>query len=659
MVARNDNYILMPKNGEIKIRRGSSGLSEFVKRPVPTDDEVEAFDNYVADQTKEEEIKDSLAKIYQDDLGNKVDVRKLTRQPSRGWFFNLVALVAVVFVLGGAVYASYKYIYLKISSQSSVSLSFEAKKEVTAGEEFFYNLNYKNEEKTRIDNIEITVKYPENFIFLEAEPKPARNNDTWSLSSLASRRSDAIKIKGKLIGELDSNNIILADITYKPQNFSSEFKKSASFETKINDLGLDLSFINSESALVSQENEIIVKFKAKDLNYLNNFRLNLEYPGEVEIIKPALATTTAPAIQADGEAAWLIGNLGKNENEFKLKFKVKEKKQPQAEIKLKFSLPAAAENQPTKYHVFYEKTIIYDVIKSDLNINLIINGSALDQGVDFGQTLNCSISYKNLDDSAMKDVIIMAALASDFLNWQSLSDKNNGVVSGNTISWSKQEIPALADLPGGGGGVIDFSIKVKPLAVLDLSKTYQIKSQVNYSLAGKSAAGESQSNAITNKINSDLDLKEQIRYFNDDNIAVGSGPLPPKANETTSLKVYWTINNNLHDLNNLRINVSLPANVSWGEKNFASVGSINYDSQTNQVVWQIGRLPVTAYKASAEFSLNLAPREADRNKIMIILPGTNITASDSVTNMPINKTLKAKTTKLEDDNIANTDGIVE
>jgi len=44
---------------------------------------------------------------------------------------------------------------------------------------------------------------------------------------------------------------------------------------------------------------------------------------------------------------------------------------------------------------------------------------------------------------------------------------------------------------------------------------------------------------------------------------------------------------------------------------------------------------------------------------MIILPGTNVTASDSVTNMPINRTLKAKTTKLEDDDIANTDGIVE
>ena len=651
----------MPKNGEIKIRRGSSGLSEFVERPVPTDDEVEAFDQYVADQAKAEEVKDSLAKIYQDDLGNKVDVRKLIRQPNRGWFFNLVAFLAVVLVLGGAVYASYKYIYLKISSQSSVSLSFAAKQEVAAGEEFFYNLNYKNEEKTQIDNIEIMVKYPENFIFLAAEPKPTKNNDTWSLPGLASRRSHGIKIKGKLVGLLDSNNIILADITYKPQNFSSEFKKSASYETKINDLGLDLSFINSTSALVNQENEIMVKFKAKDLNYLNNFRLNLEHPAEVEIIKPALATTTAPTILADGDAAWLIGNFGKNENEFKLKFKVKEKKQPQAEIKLKFSSPQPRpdENQPADYYVFYEKIIVYDVIKSDLNINLIINGSALDQGVDFGQTLNYSISYKNLGDSAMKDVIIMAALESDFLDWQSLSDKNNGITSGNAISWSKQEIPALADLPARGEGVIDFSIKVKPLSALDLSKTYQVKSQVNYSLAGKSVAGESQSNGITNKINSDLVLKEQVRYFNDDNIAVGSGPLPPKAGQTTSLKVYWTINNNLHDLNNLQINVNLPANVSWGEKNFASVGSINYDNQNNQVVWQIGHLPVTAYQASAEFSLDLTPKESDRNKIMIILPGTNITASDSVTNMRINKTLRAQTTKLEDDNIANTDGIVE
>lgn len=650
------------KNNEIKIKHGASGLAEFVKRPLANDEEIEAFDKYVANEAKEEEIKNSLARIYQDDEGKKVDINTLTIKRRRGFLFNLFTFIIVIFVIGGAVYASYNYIYLKINAvKEPVGLSFEADREVASGEEFYYILNYKNEDRVAINNLEIKVLYPDNFIFLESEPAPSKNNNLWNRSSLDPHRSDLIKIKGKLVGPVDNSNLILAEMTYKPANFSSEFKKSTTFETKINDLGLAFSFINSDSALINETNEIIIKFKAKEQNYINNFRVSLERPDEVEIInQPNAATGTAgmPLIQSEN-GAWQISNLGKNENELRLKFKVKEKKQPSLTLKVKFELPGAELNQPAKYYLFYEKDLTYEIIKSDLNISIIINGSPLDQGVSFGQTLNYFINYANKGETIMKDVIVMAVLESDFLDWPSLIDKNNGTVSGNTISWSKQELPGLAEINNGSEGTIDLSIKLKNSAVVDLSKAYRVKSYVKYSILGKIAVGENQSNTITNKINSDLNLTEQLRYFNDDNLAVGAGPFPPRVGETTSLKVYWTMSNNLHELNDLRISFKLPANVRWGDKNRSSIGEVGYDSSSNQVVWQIGRLPITVYKADAEFNLDLTPAESDRNTIMVILPGTNISAIDSETGMLINKTLKTKTSKLEDDNTAGGNGVVQ
>jgi len=679
------------KNNEIKIKRGSSSLSEFVQRPIASDEEVEAFEEYVENEAKEEEIKESLTKIYQDDDGNRVDVKKMIIKQKRGLLFNLFTFLIVLFVFAGAIYGAYNYVYLKIiNSKLSAALEFESKKEVVVGEEFYYNLNYKNEDKVSFGKIEIKVQYPDNFIFLSSEPAPTKNNNIWEIANLDSHRSDIIRIKGKLAGPLNSRNIVLADMVYTPQNFSSEFKKSASFETKINDIGLDFSFINSSSAVVSETNEIIVKFKPKIENYIDNFRLNIEHPEELEIInteltKQASAQTVSglPAGQANpptgliiassSPGTWLLSNFNKDGNEFKIKFKIKEKKQPHLNVKLKFELPDKISglpdeqaNLPIKYHSFYEKDFIYDIIKGDLNINLIINGSPLSQGTDFGKTLNYSINYANKGDTTMKDVVLMVILESDFLDWKTLSDQNKGALSlltgqtgGNTISWSKQEIPALAELASGTEGVIDFSIKLKNQSEIDLSKVYQVKSYVQYSIEGKSVSADSQSNTIINKINSDLNLTEQIRYFNDDNIAVGSGPLPPKVGQTTSLKVYWSINNNLNELNDLQVGVTLPANVRWDNKNRTSYGSLNYDSQTNQVVWQLGRLPTTVYKVDAEFNVSVNPGESDRNKIMIILPGTNITAIDTETGMEINKTLKAKTTKLEDDNMASGDGIIE
>ena len=654
------------KNNDIKIKQSSSSLSEFVKRPLASDEEAEAFEQYAANEAKEEEIKDSLKKIYQDDQGNNVDVKKMIIKPKRGLFFNLFALIIVLFVFGGAIYGAYNYIYLKLAGgKPSAALEFEAKQEVAAGEEFYYNLNYKNEDQVSLNKIEITVKYPDGFIFLESEPKPDRSNNLWKISSLEPRRGGVVRIKGKLAGPIDSGQIILADILYTPQNFSSEFKKSASFETKINDIGFDFSFNNSSSALVNETNEIIIKFKAKTESYIDNFRLTVDHPAEVEIIG-AETGPSGPAIEPSGQDAYLLSSFAKGDNELKIKFKIKEKKQPNFNLKLKFELPEQAPGQPVKYHSFYEKNFVIDAIKSDLNLNLIINGSPFDQGVDFGQTLNYSINYANKGEATMKDIIIMAVLESGFFDWQSLETRGGGQVSlpagqagGNAISWTKQEIPALAELASGAEGVIDFSIKLKTAAEIDLSKAYEVKSYVGYSLEGKSASADSRSNTIINKINSDLNLTEQVKYFNDDNIAVGYGPLPPNVGQITSLKVYWTINNNLHELNDLRISVELPANVRWDGKNLASVGYLDYDGATNQVVWQIGRLPVMVYKADAEFNLAISPTEVDRNKLMIILPGTKAAAVDSETRAPINKILKAKTTKLEDDNLANTDGIVE
>ncbi len=665
------------KNNEIKIKKGSSSLSEFVQRPIASDEEVEAFDEYAENEAKEEEIRESLEKIYQDDDGNSVDVKKMNIKPKRSWFFKLFTFAVVAFVFAGAIYGAYNYIYLKIiSNKSSIILEFETKKEIIAGEEFYYDLNYKNEDNVGLKNIEIKVQYPDNFIFLDSEPKASNNNNVWKIENLDSHRSNVIRIKGKLVGLIDSANIILADMTYTPQNFSSEFKKSTSFETKINDIGLDFSFSNSSSAIVNEINEIVIKFKPKEKNYIDNFRLNAERPEEVEIISvesnlknntpPTTASSSAGLVIASSTPdSWLISNFNKDANELKIKFKVKEKKQPSFNLKLKFELPEQlidlSTDQPNgtfKYHSFYEKDFLYDVIKGDLNINLIINGSALDQGVNFGQTLNYSINYANKGDTVMRDVILMAVLESDFLDWQSFKDQNNGKISGNTISWSKTEIPALTELASSAEGVIDFSIKLKNQSDIDLSKLYQVKSYVQYSIEGKSAS-DSKSNTIINKINSDLNLLEQVRYFNDDNIAVGSGPLPPKVGQSTSLKVYWSINNTLHDLNDLRVSVTLPANVKWDNKNRASYGSLEYNNQTNQVIWYLGHLPVSVYKADAEFNVNVNPTESDRNKIIIILPGTNITGIDAETNMQISKTLKAKTTKLEDDSMAAGDGIVE
>ncbi|MEK7203164.1 MAG: hypothetical protein AAB653_02500 [Patescibacteria group bacterium] len=644
-------------NNKIKIKTGKSSLSEFVNKQIANDEEIKAFDRYVEDEVKNIEIKDSLEKIYQNDDGQMIDVKKMEIKKKNSCLRYLGCLLLTAIFIAGAVYAGYYFFTLYGSSSSSVSLVIDGNKEIAAGEEFFYTVNFSNNERVSMKNVEIKIAYPENFVFLESQPKTSQGTNIWNFAEIGARRSEIIKIKGKLINELKSSNIVIADARYTPANFSSEFKKSTSLEIIINELGLEITDSSVSSVFINEKNEINLKFKPKEINYLSDFLITADYPDNWEIISDKGIVN--PIANIASANIWQINNLKINGQDLKIKFKVKEKKGDNQSITFKFAQKVDILTG-SKNYVFYSKTLDYGILLSGLNLNMIVNGSSVDAGADLGQTLNYTINYTNKSGADLKDVIIMAVLEGDLLDWDSVK-ANNGQVQNKTISWTKMEIPALETLAKDSEGTIDFSIKIKSQNQVIGATNSQIKSYAQFSTGNTEIKTDeaNRSNIIINKINSDLNLTEQVRYFNSDNLAVGSGPLPPKVGETTSLKVYWTISNNLHELNDLIVSAQLPAYIKWGNKNRVSVGSLDYNEQNNTVVWNVGRLPISTYKIDAEFNIEITPNENDRNKILILLPGTIVSATDNETIAIIKKTSLNQTTKLKDDNIANTDGIVE
>jgi hypothetical protein len=142
---------------------------------------------------------------------------------------------------------------------------------------------------------------------------------------------------------------------------------------------------------------------------------------------------------------------------------------------------------------------------------------------------------------------------------------------------------------------------------------------------------------------------------------VGSGPLPPRAGEKTEFKVYWTVTNNLHTLNDVKVEMDLPDHIEWEGKSKASAGNIDYKEDDRKVIWSIGKMPTSVYRLDGQFNISLTPKESDVDKIMVLSTGARISAKDEITGATVEKNEKPGTTKLEDDEIAdmNNDGRVE
>jgi len=665
----------MPEEKKIKRilkvgREETSSLSSFVERPVPTEKEVAAYERVVGREVREQEIDSNLSEIYLDKKGGSVDVKKMKIRKRPKLIVRIFKRLLFLALIAAAAYFAYTYWLTDGNDVSGLDFKISAPENILAGEEFSYKITYHNPTKYILSHARLEIQYPANFILTAASTPPSSGNYGWDLPNIDPGASNSLSLTGRLINRGDSINVVTGYLSYLPGNLSSQFKKEASASTIVSGLGFNVDLNYSNTAFINQDNEITLALSDVQENYLGDFNIVFTLPVEANAsvitsgdkataTPPIVGTSTKIIVTKTGGASWQVANLlpVSGRQEIPLTYKIKQKSD-NSEIKVR--LEKKMENGES--YVFWEKAFKPELVSSDLNLTMILNGSKNDGALTFGQPLQYSLTYSNRGVAPYKDVVIMAVLTGDFFDWGSFSDENKGAVWDQTIIWTKKEIPALAEIKPGDEGTIDFRLNLSAFKDSDQGKHLDMISYGQYSLNNKPARkDENKSNIITSKINSDLSLEERVLYFNSDNLPVGAGPLPPKVGEKTSFKVYWTVKNNLHELTDARVILPLPGYAVWDNNNLTSVGNIYYDSATHQVIWEIGRLPVSVYRVDAEFGISLTPAESDRNKILVLSPGATVSATDTETKETITKKTDAKTTKLEDDDIAglNNSGIVQ
>ncbi len=652
---------------EVKIKVEKSSLADFVKRSTPSEEEVQEFEKYVEVSSKDDEMEKSLARIYESEDGEKINIGKLEKKKRLGIFGWFFLLLSIFVVLASSVWAYYNYIFTKSgAANQNVSLSILAPENVLVGEEMVYKIRYNNPGEVALENLAIKVVYPNDFVFIDSYPVAEENNTIWKLDRLESKTSGVIEIKGKIIGEKNKKEILLVSMAWSPENIEAEFSKEEAWQTVVRDTGLNLERNLPISVMAGQPTKLLIKINEQDSNYVKSLNLSIDQKENIEIMQVSANKTEGTDVSyvekiADNE--WHIFGIGDGLEEIKIEFKVLNKINKQESLNLNYEIKNKEESR-----LFLKDDIYFNVVKNDFNVSLILNGSTSDQGVDFGDTLNYSLIYSNQGEIDVHEVVLMSVLDGDVIDWSTFNSKQGGALRDGTLIWTYKDMPQLKSFKSNDEGIIDFSVNIYSLedikSRLNKIANYEITSYSQYSLgfSGTSTPKElkdTRSNIIKVKLNSDLSLKEGVRYFNEDNIAVGKGPIPPEVGKITTYRVYWNLENNLHKLAGLKIKTKLPNYIKWVKGFEPNIGTLKHDSSGNDVIWSIGDLPVSEISGVAEFDIDVIPTENDRGKVMVLLTGTTVEAQDKETNSSIKINTSARTTKLDDDEIAVSDGIVK
>ncbi len=610
--------------------------SQFTQRPLPSQEDVSRFEKNVNKEIREVEISDNLEDIYKDKEGKLIDVANDKFRKKRSWLLIIFKNLFIIGIILSALYLAYSYLSnYYYASTGSPNLEIIVPEKVVLGEEVSYIIKYHNPSMISLNDLNLDLTLPKSFVINDFSLEPSSLH-SWSLGELGPKTGGEIIIKGYFVNLQDFPNTASASLSYVPANFSSQFSKQVSANTLVSDLGFNLSLDYQSTNMLGQENEVKLKFNNIDDFQLENIILEIEKPDNF-----IWQEQKNDNLETLGDNRFKIKNF---EEEIIFKYLITEKKADHQG--LSFSLYSDD-------LLFWEQSYLVEILKSDLELALSVNDSRQQLAAGFGETLNYKLEFSNHGEADIVDLVLMVVLEGEILDLNSLESNLNYQIMDNVIIFTKKEIEKLANFKAGENSELSFSVKTKSFNSQYIAQELKLVNFAQYSLAGSSSQLEdNKSNEVEIVINSDLSLSEELRYFDENNFTVGSGPLPPKVGEETSLRFYWTLKNNVHDLDDVSVLLDLPDFVQFGDFSQATVGAINYNPDLHQVAWIIEEMPISIFRADAYFNIKLIPTSGDLNKILVLSPGTQVSAYDKVTAGQISIKKNTKTTALEDDEIA-------
>jgi len=564
----------------------------------------------------------------------------------------LVLMIVFFAFLAASAWAGF-FVFKPYARLGGGEVKFEIRgpEKIIAGKETDFDVLVENDSNVPLAETSIFLILPPDFSLIKSDPA-AQTPNNWLLGTLETGGKHTISLRGIVTKEVGGDFLLNATLTYKPANFNSEFQNVASYKAGIGDTILETAIDGPAEVLVGDETSFKIRYK-------NNGDVRSDGVAVKSVLPENFIFSTSTAV-FNKDGYFLIDKLEPSE-------------EGAFDIFGKFSTGAAESEKIVSQIGFWrndnfvlqkESELSVSVLGSDLSLELVINGNSKEP-LRFGDPVYGAIKFKNTSSKSLEGVTVSAVFetlplsAGDLVNWSTFKEPFGAKRQLSKVIWDASRVAILNNFNPDEEGNLDFSFNLidKPTALQD--KNYQINFYLEATIAkinGRRVDRVVQSQKLIYQLESDLSFKALGRYFDEDNIALGSGPLPPKVGEKTTYRIFWLIKNSLHDLSDVTVRAKLPRNVSFGPRSIVSKGTLSHTE--DEVVWQIGNLSSLISQTEVSFDVGVIPQLGDAGSVLPLLEASEIIAKDTVTGTEIKLTAPQITTEVPDDDEAVGKGAV-
>lgn len=546
--------------------------------------------------------------------------------------FFLIALGALAFsVYRGALTLSSKNVDLTILGSSFVA----------GGEELPIQIEIVNKNSSDLLEVTLTLDYPKGATDVAGSDVVRKEK---VLGTIAGGKTKSEEFSVILYGEQSTTRVITARLNYTLAGSTSIFQKEKTFSVLISSSPLALSLDAPVVIASNQPFTMTMRNLFSGDTLLSNVIARIEYPNGF-----VFGSATPEPIA--GNNVWALGDLQKGaEQVISIRGKLIGEEGDEKAFRVYLGTPESSTDN--RIAVTYNSTLhTLKLAQPFIASEIFINGTAADvAAVPIGTPVNGTVNWTNNSGTRITTPVFTLALSGEGIDVGSVkADSGYYDPLSRIITWNSQSNTILGTIEPGQTGQLAFSFAtIAARAIADATLSLSVKGA--FPDRGYSEQSIVNIDETTIRYASHLQFSSQAYY------SVGpiknTGPFPPKVAQDTTYTITWSARPSENALSSYKASAVLPASVVWSGTVSPQGEPIVYNPETRTILWDVGVLPRATnipQSRTVSFQVKVKPTTEQIGVELPLLEVTQITANDTIANVPVTLIKPALTTRLSSD----------
>ncbi len=504
-------------------------------------------------------------------------------------------------------------------------LTVKAPAEVQQGEVIEYAVHYKNTSDISFPSAELFATYPERFVVALTTPEATNEKKNfWNIGVLGPRAEGDITIRGIFQAGAQGSQSLGLSLHYEHPTYHSSFVVKSESVVTISDQEKQRIQVEGPVSLHIGD-PFTYTIWYSDFTDLGNLDAIL-----VQVNVPTGFTLTEQKPTPKDANGWEAFSLQSlldpitHEGTLILKGLVDTSDPGSQHIITKVVQKSSNGSTVT----LLEHDTEVQILGGDLVLTFATQNKIVPTPIQFGAKVPLTLSFENKGTSTYHNVTLTLTRKGSLALF-SQADAPGAIKDADHISWNASGNKSLETIAPQAKGDISFILPIDQRSALEqmqfapadlaVSLTLSAKSEKQEDLDGKTVEKPADivGPTLTMPLLSDAHFEAFVKSVPSQDASVQGGDV---------LRVYWSLENSLHELSDLRMEGVLPKGVQWIGEHARTAGDISYSPATRVVAWTLNKLPSSVHRIDGSFDIKVIQATKDSS----VVRDARLTAKDSV-----------------------------